>query len=109
MCNNDEYFSEDVRTLPPLDHFVSARFLSCLLLLLYFFLPGLGCLFWRDSIDKAYPKADSSMYLGHRAIRTCRSRQGDRRGRVSNIAYLSISLSTWSRVTGLEGTAIWYI
>jgi hypothetical protein len=49
--NNDEYISVDVHMIPPLHHFASARFLSCPLLLLYFFLPALGRLFWRDSMD----------------------------------------------------------
>ena len=37
--------------IPPLHHFASARFLSCLLLPLYFFLIALGSHFWRDSMD----------------------------------------------------------
>jgi len=49
--DNYEYISVDVQMIPPLHHFASARFLSCPLLPLYFFLPALGSHFWRDSMD----------------------------------------------------------
>jgi len=50
--NNYGCISVDVQMIPPLHHFASARFLSCPLLPLYFFLPALGSHFWRDPIDR---------------------------------------------------------